>query len=154
MLHVHWPHLEISGNWNLNGCPNLVLILIPLAFYVRFRASLPGDVLLSSQRMNQIIAIWHRAAWGRSLRSPFNFSFLWASCSSRNFPESQECSLTSIPCDVCFSEMQVEGKVESKILIFGVQAQFTKRREIHRVMLPRAFLLPMSVSPTEYHLEV
>jgi len=37
--------------------------------------------------------------------------------------------------------MQVEGKVESKVLIFGVQTQFSKCRQLHRVMLPRAFLL-------------
>lgn len=154
ILHVHWPHLEISGNWNLNGCPSLVLILIPLAFYFHFRAFLPGDILLTSQNMNQIIASCHRAAWGRSLRSSFNFSFFWASCSSWNFPESQECSLTSSPCDACFSEMQVEGKVERKVLIFGVQTQFSKCRQLRRVMLAGACLPSTAVCPAEHSPEL
>lgn len=50
--------------------------------------------------------------------------------------------------------MQVEGKVESKVLIFGVQTQFSKCRQLHGVMLPRAFLLSTAVSPAEHSPEL
>lgn len=45
--------------------------------------------------------------------------------------------------------MQVEGKVESKVLIFGVQTQFSKHRQLLRVMLPGAFTLSPAVCPAE-----
>lgn len=50
--------------------------------------------------------------------------------------------------------MQVEGKVESKVLIFGVQTQFAKRRQLHRAMLARAFLLATAVCPVEHSPEL